>query len=211
MKIALLLSALVCVLALGAMIWADWRIRSFSQPFISDNMANLPPQKVALLLGTTPRLADGRNNLYFDYRMDATAELFHQGKIRHILVSGDHRKKGYNEPEAMMLALQARGVPADKMTADYAGLRTLDSVLRARDIFGQTSYIIVSQKFHNERAIYLARAHGMEAYGYNARDVAKYAGIKTKAREYLARVKMFIDLWTDKTARHGGEKIQIPD
>lgn len=204
----ILLMMLACVAMIVA---ADWRVRTFSQPFVAANVADLPAQKVALLLGTTPRLADGRNNLYFDFRIQAAADLYHQGKIRHIIASGDNRKHSYNEPDEMKAALIAKGVPADKITADYAGLRTLDSVLRARDIFGQDEYVIVSQKFHNERAIYLARSHGIVAHGYNARDVNKYAGLKTQIREYLARVKMFVDLWTGKEAKFGGDKIRIPD
>nr|UOP05655.1 YdcF family protein [Conchiformibius kuhniae] len=127
------------------------------------------------------------------------------------MASGDNSRHGYNEPDAMIAALVAQGVPAGKITPDYAGLRTLDSVLRMRDIFGQNGYIVVSQKFHNERAVYLARAHGIEAYGYNAADVGQYAGIKTRVREYGARLKMFWDVWTGKTAKHGGERIVLPD
>lgn len=207
----MLIFMMLIALAVGVIVLANWRVSAFSEPFIGADMAQLPPQKVGLLLGTTPRLADGRNNLYFDYRIQAAAKLYHAGKIRHIIASGDNRKHGYNEPDEMKKALVALGVPADKITADYAGLRTLDSVLRARDIFGQQSYVVVSQKFHNERAVYLARHHGINAVGFNAQDVDKYSGLKTQIREYLARVKMFADLLFDKQAKHGGEKIVIPD
>lgn len=207
----MLIFMMLMILCVGAIALANWRVNAFSQLFIGADMAQLPPQKVALLLGTTPRLTDGRNNLYFDYRIQAAAKLYHAGKIRHIIASGDNRKHGYNEPDEMKKALMALGVPAEKITADYAGLRTLDSVLRARDIFGQQSYVVVSQKFHNERAVYLARHHGIDAVGFNAQDVDKYSGLKTQIREYLARVKMFADLLFGKQAKHGGEKIVIPD
>jgi len=100
-----------------------------------------------------------------------------------------------------------RGVPVDKIYEDFAGFRTLDSVVRAKEIFGQNSYIIISQKFHNERAVYLAQKNGIEAFGFNAKDVNKYAGIKTKIREYLARTKVFVDFVIGKEPKFGGEKI----
>lgn len=203
--------SILIILGVVVMVGANWRVNAFSQPFISAEMAHLPNQKVGLLLGTTPRLNNGLNNLYFDYRIQAAAKLYHAGKIRHIIASGDNRKHNYNEPDEMKAALMALGVPAEKITADYAGLRTLDSVLRARDIFGQDGYIIISQQFHNERAVYLARHHNIPAFGFNAQDVNQYAGLKTRIREYLARVKMFMDLMMDKQAKHGGEKITIPD
>ncbi|MCG7656920.1 SanA/YdcF family protein [Wielerella bovis] len=180
-------------------------------PYLFDNPAQLPMQKTALLLGTNPKLKDGRNNLYFDYRIRAAADLYHANKIRYIIVSGDNRKNSYNEPDYMKAALIAQGIPAERIYPDYAGIRTLDSVLRAHAIFGQQRLIIISQKFHNERAVYLAQAHGIEAYGYNATDVDVYNGFKTQLREYGARVKMLLDVWTGKTARHGGDKIVIPE
>ncbi len=203
--LGLLLSGLAVVM------WADNQTSRFSRPYISHNLHELPAQKVALVLGTSPKLVDGRDNWYFNYRIQAAVELYQQGKVQHIIVSGDNRRHTYNEPDMMAAALVKQGVPANKITADYAGLRTLDSVLRARDIFGQQRYIVVSQSFHNERAVYLARSHGIEAYGYNARDVRRYAGLKTQIREYGARVKMFLDLWSNKQPKHGGEAIALPE
>lgn len=203
--LGLLLSGLVVVM------WADVQTSRFSRPYISHNLHELPAHKVALVLGTSPKLVDGRDNWYFNYRIQAAVELYQQGKVQHIIVSGDNRRHTYNEPDMMAAALVKQGVPANKITADYAGLRTLDSVLRARDIFGQQRYIVVSQSFHNERAVYLARSHGIEAYGYNARDVRRYAGLKTQIREYGARVKMFLDLWSNKQPKHGGEAIALPE
>lgn len=199
------------VIAAVAALLASETVHRFSAPYTTTDLNSLPETKTALLLGTSPKLANGKRNLYFDYRISAAAKLYRQGKVRHIIASGDHRKRGYNEPDAMIAALVHQGVPAEKITADYAGLRTLDSVLRARSIFDQEKYIIVSQEFHNERAVYLARAHGMEAYGYNAADVSRYRGLKTQLREYGARLKMFWDLWTNTDARYGGDKILIPD
>ncbi len=211
MKTPLILTIALFALLTAIALLANWHTQRQTAAYLYDNTAQIPAQKAALLLGTSPTLADGRSNLYFAHRIRAAAELYRAGKVRYIIVSGDNRKHSYNEPDAMKAALIAQGVPPENITPDYAGLRTLDSVLRARDIFGQEGYIVVSQKFHNERAVYLARAHGIPAYGFNARDVAIRAGIKTRLREYGARVKMFIDLATGRQPRHGGGKITLPD
>lgn len=168
-----------------------------------------PKNNVGLLLGTSPKLKNGKNNLYFDYRILATVELYKAGKIKYILVSGDNRKKEYNEPEEMKKALMKNGIPEKIIYLDSAGFRTLDSVVRAKEIFGQYQLTIISQQFHNERAIYLAEKNGINAIGYNAKDVSAHAGIKTKIRELFARVKMFIDLAIDKQPHFLGEKVII--
>jgi SanA protein len=109
---------------------------------------------VGLVLGTSQYLKNGYLNWYFKYRIEATVELYKKGKIDFILVSGDNSHKNYDEPTAFKNELIKRGIPADQIYLDYAGFRTLDSVVRAKEIFGQTSITIISQKFHNERAIY---------------------------------------------------------
>lgn len=154
-------------------------------------------------------MKNGNNNLYFDYRILATVELYKAGKIKYILISGDNRKEDYNEPEEMKKALMQKGIPEKSIYLDYAGFRTLDSVVRAKEVFGQNHLTIISQRFHNERAIYLAEKNGIDAIGYNAQNVNAYAGLKTNIRELLARVKMFIDLGTDKQPHFLGEKIII--
>ena len=158
---------LCCVLLLvGALIfifWANFTIKNNSEDYVFSSIDKVPAKKVALVLGTSKTLASGNPNLYFAYRIEAAAQLFKTGKIQDIIVSGDNSNKNYNEPEDMKNALVAAGVPDDKIFMDFAGLRTLDSVLRAKDIFGQNSYIVISQKFHNERAVYLARKNGIDA------------------------------------------------
>ena len=142
--------------------------------------------------------------------IDAAVELYKAGKINYILISGDNRKEEYNEPEEMKKALMQKGVPEKSIYLDYAGFRTLDSVVRAKEVFGQTRLTIISQRFHNERAIYLAEKNGITAIGFNARDVDVYAGLKTNIRELFARVKMFIDLAIDKQPHFLGEKYKLP-
>ncbi len=190
--------------------WANYSIKKDSDAHISYNIADVPQTKTALLLGTGKNLNNGQPNAYFYNRIQATADLYKSGKIQYIIVSGDNSQKNYNEPEDMQIALTQYGVPKDKIFLDFAGFRTLDSVVRAKEIFGQTKLIIVSQKFHNERAIFLAKQNGMEAFGYNAPDVNKYAGLKTNLREYLAKAKAYLDLILGVEPKFGGDKILIP-
>ncbi|MGL6127148.1 SanA/YdcF family protein [Chryseobacterium artocarpi] len=190
--------------------WANYSIKKESSEFVSYNVADVPETKVALLLGTSKNLNNGMPNAYFYNRIKAASDLYKSGKIQYIIVSGDNSTKDYNEPEDMQIELTKQGIPQDKIILDHAGFRTLDSVVRAKDIFGQTKLVIISQKFHNERAVFLAKENGMKAFGYNAEDVNKYAGLKTNLREYLAKAKAYWDLLFGVEPKFGGEKIIIP-
>ncbi|MFP3834294.1 vancomycin high temperature exclusion protein [Chryseobacterium sp. SIMBA_028] len=190
--------------------WANYSIKNESASFVSYNIKDVPKAKAALLLGTGKTLSNGTPNAYFYNRIKAATDLYKSGKIQYIIVSGDNSTKDYNEPEDMQFALVQQGVPQDRIILDHAGFRTLDSVVRAKDIFGQTKIVIISQRFHNERAIFLAQKNGMEAFGYNAEDVNKYAGLKTNMREYLAKAKVYWDLLFGIEPKFGGEKIIIP-
>jgi SanA protein len=184
-------------------IWGSWG-RLF------DDVSRVPETKVGLVFGTTDRV-NGRENLYFRYRIDAAVRVWKAGKLKTLIVSGDNRSPYYNEPEKMKQALVERGIPGGRIVCDYAGLRTLDSVVRAKEIFGAGSVLFISQKFQNERAIYLAEAHGMDAYGFNAQDVETQAGLKTRIREVGARVKMWLDVNILGTRPiHLGDKIALP-
>ena len=176
-----------------------------------DETATLPAAKVGLVFGTTDSYK-GRENRYFRYRIDAAVKVWNAGKVETLIVSGDNRSKYYNEPEKMKAALIEEGVPADRIVCDYAGLRTLDSVVRAKEIFGAKTVLVISQRFQNERAIYLAQANGMEAYGFNAEDVEFRAGFKTKIREVGARAKMWLDVnFLDTKPAHLGDKVELPE
>lgn len=176
-----------------------------------DDVSKLPAAKVGLVFGTSDRYK-GRENKYFRYRIDAAVEVWNAGKVETLIVSGDNRSRYYNEPEKMRVALIEAGVPKERIVCDYAGLRTFDSVVRAKKIFGANKILVISQQFQNERAIYLAQANGMEAYGYNARDVDFEAGFKTKVREVGARVKMWLDVnYLDTKPTHLGDKVELPE
>lgn len=191
-------------------VWANYSIKKESDASVSYNIADVPETKTALLLGTSKNLNSGLPNAYFYNRIQAAIDLYKSGKIKYIIVSGDNSTKDYNEPEDMLLTLMKYGIPQDHIFLDHAGFRTLDSVVRAKEIFGQTKLVIISQKFHNERAVFLAKQNGIEAFGYNAKDVNKYAGFKTNMREYLAKAKAYWDLLLGVEPKFGGEKILIP-
>lgn len=179
----------------------------------SDNLYNtttkIPYNKVGLLLGTSKKARSGNVNLYYKYRIQAAVRLFKAGKIDYILVSGDNSTRYYDEPTTIKKDLINAGIPADRIYLDYAGFRTLDSVVRSKEIFGQSSITVISQQFHNERAIYIAGRKGIKAVGFNAKDVNVNYGFKTKVRERFARVKMMLDILIGKKPKFLGEKIVI--
>ena len=176
---------------------------------IYTSVNEIPENKVGLVLGTSKYLVSGQVNLYYKYRIDAAAELYKSRKIEYIIVSGDNGTKEYNEPSRFKKDLIKAGIPEDKIFLDYAGFRTLDSVVRVKEIFGQTSVTIVSQQFHNERAIYLANYFGIKAIGFNAKGVSSKYGLKVQLREYLARVKVFVDIVLNVQPKFLGKPIEV--
>lgn len=209
-RIGLLLLAVVLVL-LAVVIYANITAVWASRGRIFSDVKQVPVTRVGLVFGTTDRV-NGRENLYFRYRIEAAAKLWKAGKLETLIVSGDNRSRYYNEPEKMKQALVERGIPAERIVCDFAGLRTLDSVVRAKEIFGADPILFISQRFQNERAIYLAKANGIQAYGFNAEDVETQAGLKTKLREVGARVKMWLDVnFLNTRPKHLGEKVELPE
>jgi SanA protein len=175
-----------------------------------DDPERISGRHIGLVFGCDDRVQN-QENPYFTYRMDAAASLWHAGKLECLIVSGDNRSPYYNEPQKMKLALIERGVPAEKIVCDFAGLRTLDSVLRAQRIFGARDCLMISQRFQNDRAIYIAKAHGMGAIGFNARDVSGPGGRKTRWREFSARLVMWLDVHVlDTQPKHGGSAQSLP-
>jgi SanA protein len=199
----------VFLLMLVVLLYGNYTVRAISKGKTFVSLKDIPKNKVGMVLGTSKLGRNGNINLYFEYRIQATVRLFKAGKIEYVLVSGDNGNENYDEPTDFKNELVARGIPADLIFLDYAGFRTLDSVVRAREIFGQEKYTVISQKFHNDRAIYLATKKGMEVVGYNAKDVVKYGGIRTKVREVLARAKAFLDILFGVQPKFMGEKVRI--
>lgn len=200
----LLVTCLVFVLV------ANRLIEQAAEGKLYSNADSIPYNKTGLLLGTGKFLSNGRVNPYYRYRIDAALSLIRKQKIKYLIISGDNSRVDYNEPQTMKNDLVKAGVDSSIIFLDYAGFRTFDSIVRLGAIFSQDSVTIISQPFHNERAVYLATKNGIAAIGFNARDVATNAGIKVKIREKLARVKVFIDGWLNQKPKFGGEKIHLP-
>ena len=197
------------ILSLFFLIFANCRVNQQAKELIFEDIELLPENKVGVLLGTSKFLKSGEINQYFEYRILAAEQLFKSGKIKNIIISGDNSRENYNEPQDMKEELVKRGIPEENIYLDYAGFRTYDSMYRMKEIFGQDSFTVISQKFHNQRAIYAANSLGMHAVGYNAKDVDAYYGFKTKLREVFARAKTFIDLATNKKPKFLGKLITI--
>lgn len=204
---ALFAGLLVSVLAL--LLSNSWIRRSTASQLYTDSSL-IPARKVGLVLGASRLTVRGSDNLYFKYRMRAAYELYKAGKVRYLLLSGDNHTEGYDEPSDMREALIGLGVPDSCIVLDYAGFRTLDSVVRCREIFGEDSVTIISQAFHNERALFIANKRGIHALGFNAPEVDRHYSFKTRIREYFARVKCVLDLYVLHTGpKFLGEKIRI--
>lgn len=206
-NIILLLVLSLIVLIFGSDFW----VKSVAKKKEYNKVEEVPYNKVGVVLGTSKRLTNGYENLFFKYRIEAAVKLFKAGKISYILVSGDNRFKSYNEPRDMYNELVKKGVPSDKIVLDFAGFRTWDSVLRANKVFGQQSFTIISQKFHNQRAIFIGAKKGLDVVGFDAKDVSIRYGKKTYLREYLARVNVIFDLIVNKEPKFYGEPITIGD
>jgi len=202
-----ILFILACIIIFAA----DAAIHNSAKGKLYSDVNTIPQRKVGLLLGTSKFLANGYRNYYYSYRIDAAEALLKSGKIKYLIISGDNSRKEYNEPEAMKQDLVSRGIDSNLIYLDYAGFRTFDSMIRLREIFGQSSATVISQPFHNERAIFIAGKEDIDAIGFNARDVGTRVGIRVMIREKLARVKVFVDYLTNKKPKFLGPKVSIPD
>jgi len=199
--------SVVCIVTV--ILIANVVIENRTNSLVYNEVNNIPHNKTGLLLGTSKYLKSGQPNRYFANRIKAAVELYNAKKIDFIVVSGDNNSIYDNEPLDMKNELMKYGVPEKIIYLDYAGFRTYDSVVRINYIFGQTNFTVISQEFHNRRAIYIANRLGLHAIGFNAENVDAYNGFKTNLREKFSRVKVFIDLCTGKKPKFLGEKIKI--
>ncbi|MEH6682435.1 MAG: ElyC/SanA/YdcF family protein [Sediminicola sp.] len=210
MKKKLLFLAIGILVVLGIVLGLCNHIISYTaRDKIYDDLASIPKNKVGLVLGTAKKLTTGGPNPYYTNRIKATLSLYRAGKIDFVLVSGDNGSQYYNEPGSIKKDLVAGGIPGNRIILDYAGFRTLDSMVRAKYVFGLKSVTVISQQFHNERAIFLAERKGLKAVGYNATDISGSDGLKVRSREYFARVKVFVDLVFNTQPKFYGERIYI--
>ena len=210
-RVALSLTAFVC-LFIASTVAANLIVERSAEGKVFSDLKSVPHRKVALLLGTSPLNRLGRPNTYFTNRILTAAELYRSGKIDYIIASGDNHTRKYDETTAMRDSLIARGVPSDRIITDFAGFRTLDSVVRAKEVFGCDSLTIISQADHDARALYIAKANGIDAVAVEAPILAgRLVRIRLAIREWLARDKMMLDLLFGRKPHFLGEKIPIPD
>jgi SanA protein len=176
-----------------------WVINS-SDGYITDKWALLPDNDVGLVLGTSPFLTSGKTSPAFQGRIDAAAELYRVGKVKHLIVSGANPDETYNEPRAMRKALMQAGVPEEAITMDFAGFRTFDSVVRAKQVFKLSRMTIITQKYHSYRAVFIARKFDIPAHGFIAPANADgRPGNRHPVREVFARVSAILDIFVLNT------------
>ena len=198
----------ICLLVSIVALSNYWLINT-SKGKVYNNMEDMPTNDVGLVLGANPKIFNKYDNPYFYNRIDAAEKLYKSGKVKHLLLSGDNGNRAYNEPKAMKEALMNRGVPESAITLDFAGFRTLDSVVRSQKIFQQKKITVLSQEFHNYRALFIADHYGIDAVAFNAKAVNS-GSQKTIYREYLARFKAVLDLYIlRKQPKFLGDKIDI--
>jgi SanA protein len=175
-----------------------------------DTAEKVPANKVGVVMGCSRYLSNGNQNVYFTYRIRAAVELYNAKKVKYLIVSGDNGVAEYNEPDTMKMALIEEGVPSDRIICDYAGFRTLDTVVRAKKVFLEDAFTIISQRSHNQRGVFLAQFYGIKAVAYNASRVSVRRGLKTKIREIFARTKAVLDVYILNTQpKFLGETISI--
>jgi len=207
----ILLSLLIVILfAALAIYFSDRAISKSAEGKLFTETQSIPYNKVGLLLGTAKYLQSGYLNYYYQFRIEAASALMKSGKIKYLVISGDNSREDYNEPETMRQDLIKLGIDSNLIYLDYAGFRTFDSIVRLREIFGQSSVTIISQPFHNERAIFIAKKENIAAIGFNARDIEGKPGMRVQLREKLARVKVFVDYLIQQKPKFLGPSIQIP-
>lgn len=206
--ICILFAALTCVLI--GVIGCNIAVVNAAKGKMFSDIETIPSNRVGVLLGTSPTGRTGNPNLFYIHRIEACVALYKKGKIERILVSGDNSRISYDEPTRIKEDLMAAGIPDSVIYLDYAGFRTLDSMIRAKEVFGLNAFTVISQPFHNERALYITTRKGMDVVAYNAQDVhLKRWQIRMTIREWLARTNAVIDIYTHKQPHFLGEKIVI--
>lgn len=177
---------------------------------VFDSSGEIEPNAVGLVLGTSKKVAPNQPNLHFEHRLAAAAELYREGKVRHLLVSGDKDSRYYNEPRDMTAKLVSLEVPEEAITPDNSGYRTLDSIVRAKKIYGLDRVTIISDGFHVSRALFVARKEGLDAVAFASPPVSLRYSLQARLREYLARVLVVLDLYLfDTQPNEMGEPVSI--
>ncbi|WP_299018527.1 ElyC/SanA/YdcF family protein [uncultured Photobacterium sp.] len=203
------ISAVLLIVLVGASLLIDRWISAYTSDRIFTDTSLIPSRTVGLVLGTSKYIAKNLNP-YYDYRMSAALSLYQLDKINILLLSGDNAHRSYNEPWTMKRDLLKAGIPDKDIVLDYAGFRTLDSVVRAKNVFETNHFVIITQKFHCERALFIAQSNNIDAICLAVPEPRGLAGLKIRTREVLARVKAMIDIYLlDIQPRFPGPKEPI--
>ena len=209
-KRTLIAVGLLILIGVGIVALCNFMVLSSCNDHLYNNVESIPHKRVAVLLGTNPRTKSGNMNWFYKHRIDAAVALYKQGKFDRLLISGDNSLKTYSEPDEMKADLVAAGIPDSVIYLDFAGFSTYDSMVRAKKVFGLSEFIVISQDFHNQRAVYIARQNDIDAIGFNAKKVAfRKWRLKMEFREILARVKAVGDVMIDKKPHFLGDPIEI--
>ncbi len=187
------LAALSTLALLSFTVLCNFMVAKATNDAVYSNLKTLPYNQVGVLLGTSKYSRLGGSNDHYRLRVNAAYQLYQAGKIDYILISGDNSTRFYDEPSTIRRDLLKKGIPPERIYRDYAGFRTLDSILRAHHVFGLENFTIISQAPHNKRALYIAMNHGIDAIAYNA-GAGNHADINNKAREVLARVLTVLEV-----------------
>ena len=192
-------------------LWINLEVTKIGKQYSYNSVSAIPHNHCAVVLGTSKFLSPGKVNLYYTYRIQSAVLLYKVKKIDYIIVSGDNKHRNYNEPVSMFNDLVEAGIPKERIILDYAGFRTLDSVVRCFMVFGQHQFTVISQPFHNHRAVFIGRKRGLEVTAFNAGDLNGRPSVKVILREIGARVLLAYDLLIGTQPHFLGEQIKIPD
>lgn len=196
---------------IGGILFLQAWVMFSAQPYIYENVKDVPARDVGVVLGTSKYVSGKRMNLFFHWRMRAAADLYHAGKVKRLLLSGSNPSEHYNEPQDMYLTLHELGVPKEDMEMDFAGFRTLDSMVRAKEVFGQEEFTVITNRFHTYRSVFLGRNSGADVIAFSAQDVPLRYSLRTVLREKIAIVKAVLDLYVFHTKpKFLGDPVPIP-
>jgi SanA protein len=186
---------ILCLMIMFSVIAINVWIFQSAKSYVFTNPDDLPVNDIGLVLAARVRIRGGRISPYFVGRNEAAAKLYHAGKVKKLLLSGESRANGYNEPAEMKASLLKLGVPESAMTLDSSCKRTLDSIVRAREVFGLNRLTIITDDFHTSRALFLSRYYGIDAVAFSSARIPLETSMGNRAREWLARVKAVLDVY----------------
>lgn len=193
MVVAMVAAVTIATIAAGGVTLANRAVIAGAQSALVDSPTDVQIAPVVIVLGARV-YDDGRLYLTTQDRVDTAVELYRTGKVSKLLITGDHGQESYDEVNSMRRHAVSQGIPARDIFMDHAGFDTYDSMYRARDVFGVKRAIVVTQKFHLARAVYTARALGIDAVGVPADRRVYIKAALFDAREALARAKAFVEL-----------------